>query len=135
MQTKAINLRLVMGRRTGVMFAVRMAMLMASTLWILVAGPLALYPGAQLDQEFEREHLRNPKTELKQYFTADSFDKVIAYYKKLAPEAPGSTINTKTRRRMAFRDKGDEKNSTTVEWSDEVGEDKSKTFILVNTAK
>jgi len=36
---------------------------------------------------------------------------------------------------MSFREKGDEKNVTTVEWSDEVGEDKSKTFILVNTAK
>ena len=69
------------------------------------------------------------------FFAGSSFDKVIAYYKKLAPEAPGSTINTKTRRRMAFRDKGDEKNSTTVEWSDEAGEDKSKTFILVDTAK
>ena len=72
---------------------------------------------------------------MKQYFTSDSFDKVVEYYKKLAPEATGSTINTKTRRRIAFREKGDEKNSTTVEWSDEVGEDKRKTFILVDTAK
>jgi hypothetical protein len=135
MRTKVTNLRLVMGKRTGVMLAARMAMLMASTFCILVAGTLALYPGAKLDQEFERDHLRNPKTELKQYFTSDSFDKVVAYYRKLAPEAPGSTINTKTRRRIAFREKGDEKNSTTVEWSDEVGEDKSKTFILVDTAK
>jgi len=112
-----------------------MAILVASTFWILMAAPLSLYPGAKLDQEFEREHLRNPKSELKQYFTSDSFDKVIAYYKKLAPEAAGSTIDTKTRRRMAFRDKGDEKNSTTVEWSNEAGEDQSKTFILVDTAK
>jgi hypothetical protein len=135
MRIKAINLRLAVGKRTGVMSVVRMAILAASTLWILVASPLALYPGAQLDQEFEREHLRNPKSELKQYITADSFDKVIAFYKKIAPEASGSTINTKTHRRMAFRDKGDEKNSTTVEWSDEAGDDKSKTFILVDTAK
>ena len=122
-------------KRTGVMLAARMAILMASTFGILVAGSLALYPGAKLDQEFERDHLRLPKSELKQYFTTDSFDKVVAYYKKLAPEAPESTINTKTRRRIAFREKGDEKNSTTVEWSDEAGEDKSKTFILVDTAK
>lgn len=121
--------------QTKVMCAARMAILMASTLGILVAGSLALYPGAKLDQEFERDHLRSPKSELKQYFTTDSFDKVVAYYKKLAPEAPESTINTKTRRRIAFREKGDEKNSTTVEWSDEAGEDKSKTFILVDTAK
>jgi len=124
-----------MSRRTGVLLAARMAILVASPLWILMAAPLALYPGAQLDQEFERDHLRNPKSELKQYFTSDSFDKVTAYYKKLAPEAAGSTINTKTRRRMAFRDKGDEKNSTTVEWSNEAGEDQGKTFILVDTAK
>ena len=124
-----------MSKRTNVMLATRMAILVASTFWILMAAPLALYPGAQLDQEFERDHLRNPKSELKQYFTSDSFDKVTAYYKKLAPEAAGSTINTKTRRRMAFRDKGDEKNSTTVEWSNEAGEDQSKTFILVDTAK
>ena len=135
MQTKAINLSLVMRKRTGVMLAARMAILMASTFGILLAGSLALYPGAKLDQEFERDHLRLPKSELKQYFTTDSFDKVVAYYKKLAPEAPESTINTKTRRRIAFREKGDEKNSTTVEWSDEAGEDKSKTFILVDTAK
>ena len=121
--------------QTKVMLAARMAILMASTFGILVAGSLALYPGAKLDQEFERDHLRSPKSELKQYFTTDSFDKVVAYYKKLAPEAPESTINTKTRRRIAFREKGDEKNSTTVEWSDEAGEDKSHTFILVNTAK
>jgi hypothetical protein len=117
------------------MLAARMAMLTASTFCILVAGSLALYPGAKLDQEFERDHLRTPKSELKQYFTSDSFDKVVGFYKKLAPEAPESTINTKTRRRMSFREKGDEKNSTTVEWSDEAGEDKSKTFILVDTAK
>jgi tRNA A37 threonylcarbamoyladenosine biosynthesis protein TsaE len=59
----------------------------------------------------------------------------VAYYKKVGVEAPGSTIDTKTRRRMSFREKGDEKNVTTVEWSDEAGEDKSHTFILVNTAK
>jgi hypothetical protein len=135
MRTKTTNLRPVIGRRTGVMLAARIAMLMSSTVCILVAGTLALYPGAKLDQEFERDHLRLPKIELKQYFTSDSFDKVVAHYRKLAPEAPGSTINTKTRRRIAFREKGDEKNSTTVEWSDEAGEDKSKTFILVNTAK
>ncbi len=110
-------------------------LLVASSICMLLAGTLALYPGARLDQEFERDHLRSPNSELKQYFTSDSFDKVIAYYKKLAPEAAGSTINTKSRRRMAFREKGDEKNSTTVEWSDEAGEDKSKTFILVNTSK
>lgn len=135
MRTKAANSRLMMGKRTGVMLAAGMFVLMCSSFCILVAGPLALYPGAKLDQEFERDHLRSPKSELKQYFTTDSFDKVVAYYKKLAPEASGSTINTKTRRRIAFRDKGDEKNSTTVEWSDEAGEDKSKTFILVDTAK
>lgn len=124
-----------MSRQTGVKWAARIAILAASTFWWLMAAPLALYPGAKLDQEFEREHLRNPKSELKQYFTPDSFDKVTAYYKKLAPEAAGSTIDTKTRRRMAFRDKGDEQNSTTVEWSNEAGEDQSKTFILVDTAK
>ena len=112
-----------------------MALFMASTSCILLAGTLALYPGAKLDQEFERDHLRNPKSDLKQYFTSDSFDKVVAHYKKIAPEAAGSTINTKGRRRIAFRDKGDEKNSTTIEWSDEAGEDKTKTFILVDTAK
>jgi len=113
----------------------RLSMLMVASFYVLLAGSIALYPGAKLDQEFERDHLRMPKSELKQYFTSDSFDKVVAYYKKLAPEAPGSTINTKTRRRIAFREKSDEKNSTTVEWSDEPGEDKTKTFILVDTAK
>ena len=88
-----------------------------------------------MDQEFERDHLRSPKSELRQYFTSDSFDKVVEYFKKLALEASGSTINTKTCRRMAFREKGDEKNSTTVEWSDESGEDKTKTFSLVDSAK
>ena len=73
--------------------------------------------------------------ELKRYFTSDSFVQVVAYYKKLGLEAPGSTIDTKTRRRISFREKGDEKNVTTVEWSDEAGEDRSKTFILVNTYK
>jgi|SRR5882724_9060895 len=113
----------------------RIAILIISAFCILVAGSLTLYPGAKLDEEFERDHLRLPKSELKQYFTSDSFDKVVAYYKKLAPEASGSTLNTKTHRRMAFREKGDERNSTTVEWSDEADEDKTKTFILVDTAK
>src|SRR4051794_12325423 len=99
---------MVMRERRGWTLAIRIALLMASSCCILLAGSLALYPGAKLDQEFERDHLRMPKSELKQYFTPDSFDKVIAYYKKLAPEAQGSTINTKTRRRMAFREKGDE---------------------------
>ena len=36
---------------------------------------------------------------------------------------------------MSFREKGDEKNVTTVEWSNEAGEDKTKTFIVVNTAR
>jgi hypothetical protein len=118
-----------------VIWAAGIALVTASSFCVLVAGTLALYPGARLDQEFERNHFSPPKMELKQYFTSDSFDQVVAYYKKLALEAPGSTINTKTRRRISFREKGDEKNVTTVEWSDEVGEDKSKTFILVNTAK
>ncbi len=130
MLTKATNLATSNG-----MSAARTAIFAVAALCILVAAPLTLYPGAKLDQEFEREKLRNPKSELRQYFTSDSFDKVIAHYRKLAPEAPEWTLNTKTRRRMAFREKGDEKNSTTVEWSDEAGEDKSKTFILVDTAK
>jgi hypothetical protein len=117
------------------MWMVRLGFLTLSSFCVLVAGPLALYPGAQLDQEFEHDHINPPRMELKQYFTSDSFVQVVAYYKKLGLEAPGSTIETKTRRRMSFREKGDEKNVTTVEWSDEAGEDKSKTFILVNTAK
>jgi hypothetical protein len=132
MRIKGAHLKILTGKLTGV---ARLAMLMAASFCILVAGSIALYPGAKLDQEFERDHMRSPKSDLKQYFTSDSFDKVVAYYKKLAPEAQGSTINTKTRRRIAFREKGDEKNSTTVEWSDEPGEDKTKTFILVDTAK
>jgi hypothetical protein len=135
MRIKRIHLKVLAGSRTAVVSVARLAFLMAVFLCILTAGSIALYPGAKLDQEFERDHLRMPKSELKQYFTSDSFDKVVAYYRKLAPEAPGSTINTKTRRRIAFREKGDEKNSTTVEWSDEPGEDKTKTFILVDTAK
>jgi hypothetical protein len=134
-RTNANNLRPTTPTRTGVISAAVTALLMASSFCVLVAGTLALYPGAQLDQEFERDHFSPPKMELKQYFTSDSFDQVVAYYNKLGLEAPGSTINTKTRRRMSFREKGDEKDVTTVEWSDEVGEDKSKTFILVNTAK
>ncbi len=126
---------IIANKRRAVMLMARIAVLTASTFCILVAGSLPLYPGAKLDEEFERDHLRLPKMELKQYFTSDSFDQVVAHYKRLAPEAPGSTLNTKTHRRIAFREKGDEKNSTTVEWSDEAGEDKSKTFILVNTAR
>ena len=121
--------------KSTLMAAFRATALMASSLCILMAGALAVYPGAKLDQEFERDHMRNPKSELKQYFTSDFFDKVVAYYRKLAPETTESTLNTKTRRRLSFRAKGDQKNSTTVEWSDEAGEDKTKTFILVDTAK
>ena len=65
MRTKAIDRGQFISRRTEVMWAARMAILVASTFWILMAAPLALYPGAQLDQEFERDHLRNPKSELK----------------------------------------------------------------------
>ena len=135
MRTKASNLRPAAETRNGVVWAAGIALFTASSFCVLVAGPLALYPGAQLDQEFERDHFSPPKMELKQYFTSDSFVQVVAYYKKLGLEAPGSTIDTKTRRRMSFREKGDEKNVTTVEWSDEAGEDKNHTFILVNTAK
>jgi hypothetical protein len=134
-RTNVGNRRLATETRKGVMWAAGIALLTASSFCVLVAGPLALYPGAQLDQQFERDHFSPPKTELKRYFTSDSFVKVVAYYKKLGLEAPGSTIDTKTRRRISFREKGDEKNVTTVEWSDEAGEDKSRTFILVNTAK
>jgi hypothetical protein len=134
-RTNVSSLRLATEARKGVMWAAGIALVTASSFCVLVAGPLALYPGAQLDQEFERDHFSPPKMELKQYFTSDSFAQVVAYYKKLGLEAPGSTIDTKTRRRMSFREKGDEKNVTTVEWSDEAGEDKGHTFILVNTAR
>jgi hypothetical protein len=36
---------------------------------------------------------------------------------------------------MAFREKGDERNSTVVECSTEIAADKDKTFIIVNTGK
>ena len=102
---------------------------------MLMSGTIALYPGAKLDQEFEREKTRNPKMETKQYITLDSFDKVAAFYKKLAPVAPEWTINQAGHKRLAFREKGDERNSTTIEWSTEDSADKDKTFIIVNTGK
>jgi hypothetical protein len=120
---------------TRVVRAAAIALLTASSFCVLVAGPLAVYPGAQLDRDFERDHLRLPKIDTKQYFTSDSFDSVVAYYKKLTPASPQNAIDTKTRRRLSFREKGDEKNVSTVEWSNEAGEDKTKTFIIVNTAK
>jgi hypothetical protein len=134
-RTKVNDLRLATGTRKGVVWAAGIALLTASSFCVLVAGPLAVYPGAKLDQDFERNHLRLPTIDTKRYFTSDSFDRVVAYYKKLTPAAPENAIDTKTRRRLSFREKGDEKNVTTVEWSDEAGEDKSKTFIVVNTTK
>jgi hypothetical protein len=113
----------------------RVAILAASTICMLLGGTLALYPGAKLDQEYEREKFRNPKIESKQYITLDPFDKVAAFYKKLAPVAPEWTIDQPGHKRMAFREKGDEKNSTTVEWSNEDAADKNKTFIIVNSSK
>ncbi len=98
-----------------------------------VAGTLALYPGATLDQEYEKEKVTFSKIVSKQYITADSYDKVIAYYRKLAPEATEWTLNEQHEKRMAFREKGDGKNSTTIMWSDADPKDKGKTFILVNT--
>jgi hypothetical protein len=97
------------------------------------AGTLALYPGATLDQQYEKEKVPMGKIVSKQYITVDSFEKVTAYYKKLAPEAKEWTLNNQHDKRMAFRQKGDEKNSTTVMWSDEDPKDKGKTFIMVNT--
>jgi len=113
----------------------RLAILTACTFCVLVAGALAVYPGAKLDQEYEREKLKNPKVDSKQYITLDAFDKVADYYKKLAPVAPEWTINQPGHKRLAFRTKGDEKNATTIEWSNEDAADKNKTFIIVNTDK
>ena len=97
------------------------------------AGTLALYPGATLDQQYEKEKVPMGKIVSKQYITPDSFEKVTAFYKKLAPEAKEWTLNNQHDKRMAFRQKGDEKNSTTVMWSDGDPKDKGKTFIMVNT--
>jgi hypothetical protein len=102
---------------------------------ILLGSTIALYPGAKLDQEYERGKFNNPKVDSKQYITPDSFEKVISYYKKLAPEAPEWTMNQTGHKRMAFRERGDQKNSTTVEWSNEDPKDKDKTFIIVNSIK
>jgi hypothetical protein len=118
-----------------VVWAAGIVLLTASSVCVLLAGPLAVYPGAKLDQEFERNHLSIPNIETKQYFTSDSFDTVVAYYKKLTPPSPLNVVDTKTFRRLTFREKRDEKNVTTVQWSYEAGEGKSKTFIIVNTAK
>ena len=110
------------------------ALLTASCI-CMQAGTLALYPGATLDQRYEKEKVPMPNSKIisKQYITADSYDKVTAYYKKLAPEATEWTINEQHQKRMAFREKGDQKNSTTIMWSDADPKDKGKTFILVNT--
>jgi hypothetical protein len=134
-RTKVDSLKPTAGARKSGIWAAAIALLASSSFCVLVAGPLALYPGATLDQDFERHHLRLPKMDTKQYFTSDSFDSVVAYYEKLTPASPQNAIDTKTRRRLSFREKGDEKNVSTVEWSNEAGEDKSKTFIIVNTAK
>ena len=124
-----------MGKRRGAMIAVQVAVFIASTIGVLMASTLALYPGAKVDPEFQ-DLSRSRKSELKQYYTSDSFDKVAAYYKKLgAFQGTESFIDTKTRRRITFREKRDDKNATTIEWSDESGEDKTKTFILVDSAK
>jgi hypothetical protein len=108
--------------------------LTASTSWLLAAAALALYPGAKLDQDYERTKLKLPKIDSKQYMTLDPFEKVAAFYKNLAPVAPEWTINQKDHQRLAFRKKGDE-DSTTIEWSTEDSADKNKTFIIVNTRK
>ena len=135
MRTKATNLKRAMGIRPCAMIAVHVAVLMASTLCVLMAGTLALYPGAKVDPEFQ-DLSRSQKSELRQYYTSDSFDKVAAYYRKLGGlQGSESFIDTKTRRRITFREKRDDKNATTIEWSDESGEDKTKTFILVDSAK
>ncbi len=135
MRTKASNLKRAMGKRPGAMIAVHAAVLMASTLCVLMASTLALYPGAKVDPEFQ-DLPRSRKSELRQYYTSDSFDKVAAYYRKLGGlQGSESFIDTKTRRRITFREKRDDKNATTIEWSDESGEDKTKTFILVDSAK
>ena len=113
-------------------YLLRAAILTASCLHVLLAGTLPVYPGAQLDQEFERRKLRLPKIESKQYITRDSFDKVDAYYRKLAPQVREDTIDQKGHKRFSFREMGDDRNSTTIEWSNEDPKDKDKTFILVN---
>ena len=135
MRIRVNDLRPATGIRNAVVWTAAITLLTVSSFCVLLAGPLAVYPGAKLDQDFERNHLRLPTIDTRQYYTSDSFDSVVAYYTKLAPAAPQNGIDTKTRRRLSFREKGDDKNVTTVEWSDEAGEDKSKTFIVVNTAK
>ena len=118
--------------RPHIKLMIGVALLVAS--YFCMAGSLALYPGATLDQEYEKEKVTiNSKLVSKQYITADSYDKVIAYYKKLAPEVPVWTINEQHEKRMAFREKGDQKNATTIMWSDVDPKEKGKTFILVNT--
>jgi hypothetical protein len=109
------------------------AALLTASCSCIRAGTLALYPGATLDQQYEKEKVPMGKIVSKQYITADSFEKVTEYYKKLAPEAKEWTLINQHDKRMAFRQKGDEKNSTTVMWSDEDPKDKAKTFIMVNT--
>lgn len=88
MQTIVDDLGLATRIRKGVLWAAAIALLTASSFCVLMAGPLAVYPGAKLDQDFERNHLRLPTIDTKQYFTSDSFDSVVAYYKTLTPASP-----------------------------------------------
>jgi hypothetical protein len=114
---------------------VRAVVAAASTLSILTGAVLPLYPGAKLDIDYERTKLKLPKIESKQYITTDSFDKVTAFYKKLAPVSPEWTLDTPGNKRLSFREKGDRENSTTVEWSTDVPANRDKVFIVVNTRK
>jgi hypothetical protein len=72
-RAKANSLRPASQTRTGVIWAAGIALLTVSSFCVVVmAGTLVLYPGAQLDQQFERNRLSPAKMELKRYLTSDS---------------------------------------------------------------
>jgi hypothetical protein len=66
------------------------------------AADVPVYPGATLSPELTHAMQdRNPDSIV--YTTPDDFDKVLAFYRRIGPETPSSTLLTKDVKHAGFR--------------------------------
>jgi hypothetical protein len=66
------------------------------------AADVPVYPGATMNPELTHAmQERNPDSVV--YTTPDDFDKVLAFYRRIGPETPSSTLLTKDAKHAGFR--------------------------------
>ena len=82
---------------------IRLAALLSMSALVLCAADPVLYPGAELDREFTDVYRKTGAVHKTAYTTADSFEKVCAFYRKMGTEIDSAKLTTGERKRAAFK--------------------------------